>query len=214
MSSYEADCEQEKQKASGSPLTILTGYECDYLKGYHSYFEDLKQRVDYLICGVHDLSPDLDQEYSVFYSNLTKHDLFRYTDMYCQALESGLFLFGAHPDVFAHSYPKWDAEAKAASRAIIECAVSNNVALEINANGMRKRKVKGESGLRYAYPLAEFWRMASEYPLKVVTNSDAHESRFLVDRQEECFAFARQCSVQFSSYLLQDIQGKRSITLA
>lgn len=199
---YEQDCEDVKEQYSGS-LDILTGYECDYLRQYDSYYAAVKERVDYMVCAIHDLSEDIKREYSVFWNRLTKEDLATYADMYCAALSSGLFLFGAHPDVFAYNYFAWDSEAEAVSRAIIECAVDNDVALEINANGMRKRLV----GSRYPYPLTEFWKIASEYPLKVVTNSDAHAPFEVRSGREECFSLAEQTNLQFVTYQVDEKSG-------
>lgn len=203
MGRYEQDIDVERTSYRDS-MTILTAYECDWLSGYRSYYEELKERVDYLICAVHDLSFDSSKEYSVFWNTLTKDDLALYTDLYCKALQSGLFLFGAHPDVFAYNYLPWDDQAQACSKAIIECAVSEGVALEINSNGMRKRKVKTEQGERYAYPVTEFWQLASKYPLKVVTNSDAHKPVEIRAALDKTFALAQEAGLSFVSYTLED----------
>ncbi|NCC66292.1 MAG: PHP domain-containing protein, partial [Spirochaetia bacterium] len=85
---YELDCQEAKHRYHGK-LHILTGYECDYLRQYDSYYASVKDRVDFLICAIHDLSKDLDQEYSVFWNRLSKKDLAIYADMYCSALSSG-----------------------------------------------------------------------------------------------------------------------------
>lgn len=203
MPLYEADIRQVQLQ---NKLAVFTAYECDYLPQYQSYYQELKENVDYLICAIHDLSFDITREYSVFWNTLTKEDLGLYTDLYCKALQSGLFLFGAHPDVFAYNYHAWDEESKACSKAIIECAVSEGVALEINANGLRKRKVKTAEGERYAYPLLPFWQLAGEYPLKVVTNSDAHKPGEIRADQDKTFALAEQVGLSFVSYSLQDGQ--------
>ena len=40
---------------------------------------------------------------------------------------------------------------------------------------MRKKKVGTPEGVRYTYPHQEFWKLASHYPVKVISNSDAHK---------------------------------------
>jgi histidinol-phosphatase (PHP family) len=202
---YSEDCLAVQEKYEDK-LFVLRGFECDYLKQYHSYFTDYilgELKCDYLLFGVHDLSLDINEEYSLFWNKLGKKDLFTYTDQYLEAMQSGLFLFGAHPDVFAYNYRIWDSEAQACSKAIIECAVSCNVALEINANGMRKEKIKTEKGSRYAYPLSDFWHLAAGYPVKVICNSDAHKPEFVNDKFVECKEFADSCNIAFSSYLIE-----------
>lgn len=200
MSSYEADI-QEARRACDD-LVILTGYECDYLPQYKSYYQELQERVSYLIVSVHDLSFELGVEQQVFAHPLTKEDLHVYTDLYCQGLQSRLFLFGAHPDVFAYYYYGWDDETKACSRAIIECAVSEGVALEINSNGLRKSKQMTSQGRCSSYPLFEFWQLASEYPVKVVTNSDAHKPDDMRAKMKETFELARSVGLPFATYTL------------
>ena len=72
MSIYEDDIANARAEAS---LPILTGYECDYLPQYRSYYQEIGARVDYLICAIHDLSLELEREYSLFWNTLTKDDL-------------------------------------------------------------------------------------------------------------------------------------------
>lgn len=214
MSNYEDDCRRARQTYQDD-LVVLTGYECDYLSAYHSWYEAVKEKSSYLIFGVHDLATSPSEyEYSLFNNPMRVQDLIRYTNIYTKALESGLFLFGAHPDVFAYSYFAWDADAISCAKAILECAVDNHVALEINANGMRKRKVPTDVGFRHSYPLSEFWQMASEYPLMVVTNSDAHSPLEVTDKQQACLEFAKQHNIKLSSFALSDEgSGKVQISL-
>jgi histidinol-phosphatase (PHP family) len=202
---YLEDCRSVRDAFAPS-LKMPIGFECDYLPEYESYYRDEilgTLGCDYLICSVHDLAREKDKEFSLFSNKLDKQDLVAYTDLYLKALQSGLFLFGAHPDLFAYNYRSWDAEAEACSRAIIECASSCSVPLEINRNGMRKKLVRSEDGnLRYAYPLERFWAMATEYPLKVVCNSDAHDPAQVNDRDPECAAFAAKVGIQYASYTI------------
>ena len=206
LPSYNRDCIATKEMYAGT-LNILRGFECDYLPEYHSYFEELQAGCDYLFFAVHDLSLDIDAEYSIFWNHLTREDLFAYTDLYVKSIESGLFLFGAHPDVFCHSYRGWDEETIACSKAIIECAIANDVALEINGNGMRKGLVKTSYGTRYAYPHHEFWKLAAQYPVKVICNSDAHKPSHVHDSYGNCLAFAKKCGITYSSIQVEKHQG-------
>ncbi|WP_320128283.1 histidinol-phosphatase [uncultured Sphaerochaeta sp.] len=213
---YNQDCLAIREDYA-EKLVILRGLECDYLPQYKSYYTDYilgELGCDYLLFGVHDLSLDLDTEFSLFGNRLGPKDLFAYTDMYLKALQSGLFLFGAHPDVFTYNYRTWDAEAIACSKAILECAASNAIPLEINANGMRKKKIETDRGLRYAYPLSEFWKLAANYPVKVLCNSDAHRPEFVNDRYPECKAFADECKLSLASYRIEEKEsGKYDIAI-
>ncbi len=210
LGSYIKDCISTKEEYAGR-LEILRGYECDYLVHYRPYFEALQQECDYLFFGVHDLSLDIDDEQPIYFG-LTKADLIAYTKLYVQGIESGLFLFGAHPDVFCNSYPDWDEEAIACSKAIIECALANDVALEINGNGMRKRPIKTPYGTRYPYPHHEFWKLASQYPVKVICSSDAHRPSYVNDSMDLYFSFAKECGIAYSSFQVEKGQGKGAVS--
>ncbi len=206
LDSYNRDCIQAKEEYRGR-LEILRGFECDYLPQYDSYFQELGQECDYLFFAVHDLSLAIDDEYSIFWNPITKEDLFAYTKLYLEGIESGHFLFGAHPDVFCHSYRAWDEETIACSKDIIACAIANDVALEINGNGMRKGLVRTSYGKRYAYPHHEFWKLAAETPLKVLCNSDAHNPAHVNDSMEDCLTFARECGITYSSFQVEKPQA-------
>ncbi|HKL58341.1 MAG TPA: histidinol-phosphatase [Sphaerochaeta sp.] len=209
LDSYTKDCLATKDEYAGR-LEVLRGFECDYLPQYKSYYEELRERSDYLFFAIHDLSLDIDDEYSMFWNPITKDDLFTYTEFYLKGIESGIFLFGAHPDVFCHSYRAWDDESIACSKAIIECAIANDVALEINGNGMRKRLIKTSYGSRYPYPHHEFWKLASQYPVKVLCNSDAHKPSHVNDSMDLCLAFAKDCGIAYSSFQVEKVEGKGS----
>ncbi len=199
---YTRDCIETKQEYAGR-LKVLRGYECDYLPQYKSYFEELSGECDYLFFAVHDLSLETYDEYSIFWNPITKGDLHTYTKLYIEGIESGLFLFGAHPDVFCHSYRSWDEEAIACAKDIIECAIANDVALEINGNGMRKGLVKTSYGTRYAYPHHEFWKLAAKTSVQVICNSDAHKPSHVHDSLGRCLDFARECGIRYSSFQIE-----------
>lgn len=206
LGSYNADCLRVKQDYAGE-LEVLRGFECDYLPEYKSYYQELQEECDYLFFAIHDLSQAFDDEYSIFWNPITKEDLFTYTRLYLQGLESGVFLFGAHPDVFCHSYRTWDENTLACSKDIIACAIANDVALEINANGMRKGPVKTSYGTRYPYPHHEFWKLAAETPLKVLCNSDAHNPSNVNDSMDLCLTFAKECGITYSSFQVEKPQA-------
>lgn len=183
-----------------SDIVILKGFECDYLKKYDSFFREellASKQCDFLITGTHYVTLIDGSSHSVYGLDLTKKELHGYTDDYISALESGLFLFGAHPDLFLMSYRAWDDEAMSCARAIIECAVSSNIPLEINGYGLRKPLIDTPQGPRKAYPVKEFWDLAAQYPLLVTCNSDAHRPQDVHIHYEVCKSFADQSGISF-----------------
>ena len=208
ISHYEADV-KEQQKGGG--MRVLLGYECDYHRRHHEYLEEIAERTDYLIGAVHYLNGSDETDDSLFSRPLEKRDLARYADRYCTMLQSGLFLFGAHPDVFTYNHHRWDKEAEAISRAILECAATIGVALEINGYGLQKRVISTDEGSAHAYPHPRFWALAQEYPaLLVVTSSDAHKPGDVAYGVEETAAIAEENGLRLALYHVDE----RGVTLA
>jgi histidinol-phosphatase (PHP family) len=208
QSSYERDILAHR---GDEELLVLLGYECDYHAEYEQYFQELTMRVDYLIAGVHFLNEYHQKDQQIFSLTMDAKDLHFYADLYCRTLQSGHFLYGVHPDAFAYCYRRWDSEAEAVSRAIIECAVSMGVGLEINGNGVKKQVIRtADGGMTHAYPSTEFWRIASEYPLKVVTASDAHDPDHIRYGLDTTGALAAELGITFASFEISE-QGVRLV---
>jgi histidinol-phosphatase (PHP family) len=183
-------------------LKILCGMECDYLKEYHNFYQEEllgKWELDYLIAGVHFFS-NYGSWGSVNGGITNKHELKSYARAVISAMDSGLFSFISHPDMFANSYLEWDAEARAVSRDILAAASCCGVLLEINSYGLRKEKVISRGGERAMYPLLEFWKLAKEYKIKAIVNSDAHSPQELREGIEECTEFAIKLGLALADF--------------
>lgn len=206
------DCAQLHGPQGRSDLLVLRGFECDYLPEYHSYYQDHlldELRCDYLLFGVHYLQVPPRKDVPVHHGLLGKAELHAYTDQYIASMRSGLFLFGAHPDLFAFNYRKWDADAIACSQAIIECAVDLGIALEINGYGFRKPLIETPDGVRMAYPIPRFWELAAQYPLLVTTNSDAHNAAEVDVHWSACRQFAAGFGLKFVSVRVSELNDGR-----
>jgi histidinol-phosphatase (PHP family) len=188
----------ERQKNTYNNLKILSGFECDYLKEYKNYLKELKERVDYLITGVHYLQTFMDADFPLHHYIMGKKELFAYSKQYIDSIESGLFSFCAHPDLFAIQYHHFDAEAVAVSKDIIECAVCYDIPLEVNGNGLIKEKVTVDGLLRAPYPIEDFWRIAQNYPsLKVIASPDAHDPKNIERFASDCTNFISPFSIEY-----------------
>ncbi len=163
-------------------LTILKGMECEFAPEYVSFYQDIllgELGFDYLIGGAH-FVPYQGEWINVFGGINTLDTLRAYADYCVATMEAGLFAFLAHPDLFANSYPCWDADAAACSRDILQAAETLNVPLEINGYGLRKPPIVILDGLRPMYPWPPFWELAAEYRVRVLVNSDAHRPQDIV----------------------------------
>ena len=162
-----ADYERDCRAYSGSDIKILTGYECDYLEEEHNYFEKVKKETDYLITGTHFLRKN-GKTISPFSSLLDKDDMKQYQDKVITAIETGLFSFVAHPDLYLHS-ADWNDETAIIAENIINAAIAKDMPLEINGRGTTKI-VNG----KWAYPNIEFFSLAKKMNAKLIASTDSH----------------------------------------
>ena len=90
-------------------IHILTGFECEYFPDYMNWLADMRaeNHLDYLILGNHF---DHDDEYGMYFGNIhTAAQLRRYVDSAVKGLETGLFSYLAHPDLFMRRWiSRWN----------------------------------------------------------------------------------------------------------
>lgn len=163
-------------------IEVLAGLECEIAPELISFYQELREEydLDYLVGAPHFFQrPGSTHWYYAGAHIEDPADLRAYAEQTIALMESGLFLFIAHPDLFGASWITWDEEAKACSRDILAAAEEYDQVLEVNGNGMRlslreDRLNPGSPG-RWPYPWEPFWEMAAGYDIRVIVNSDAHQ---------------------------------------
>ncbi len=157
-------------------LQIFAGYEAEYVPEFESYFQNEILHggmIQYLALGQHYFLEDGSWK-SSYGGILLPDDLENYTNILIRGMESGLFAFVAHPDLFGNSYPAWDDACALQSHRIAQKAAELQLPLEINGYGFSKKPLITNQGARRMYPWEPFWEIVSHYQVPVIINSDAH----------------------------------------
>jgi len=169
---YLETIEDLKKKYAGR-IRILTGLECEYFPAYMGWLSDLKaEHLDFIIMGNHF---DTDDSQGVrYYGSSKRPDQIRsYADAVIAGMETGLYSYIAHPDLFGRLYEKVDADYIAASRDICAAAKQLNIPLEYNLLGLNvyaQDRARGGQG----YPCEAFWEIAADTGCLSIIGFDAH----------------------------------------
>ena len=184
---YVRACREADEKYSD--VRVFCGVECDYDPLDESYFREYylgELGLDYLAGSVHEWKGAAGEIDCFANTHFGVKELRIYTDLYVKLIESRLFTFCAHPDLFGRPIvlgedpAGWDKNAESAAREILEAAKACGSVLEINVSGVWKTMHRGYPEV--IYPRQEFWEMAADYDIPVMVNTDAHS----LERLEAC----------------------------
>ena len=146
-------------------IDIRIGYEAEYYPEFFGDFLKLAARfhVDYLILGQHFMQNEMTRKYSGIRTEDEGY-LSQYVDQYIAGMKTGVFTYGAHPDLvhFVGSDEIFDRHYGR----LIEAAKELKVPMEINFLGIREGRT---------YPNMLFWEVAGEVGCPVTFGFDAHE---------------------------------------
>ncbi len=175
---YLASVRALREKYAGK-IRILCGFECEYFPEYVEWLRGMAEenRLDYLILGNHYDGTD---ESGIYFGRITQPaQLSRYVKQTVKGLETGLFSYLAHPDLFMRSWPGgFDENCHAAARDLCEACLALSVPMEYNTH----QRYEHEEGC--GYPCREMFEIAKEYGVPVLIGLDAHRPEELSDPSE------------------------------
>ncbi len=151
-------------------IEILLGLECEWVPRFLPFLRETRAQMDYLIFGNHG-DGSVGEPYAGELK--TPEELEAYTQTAVDAMESGLFLYMAHPDLMLYKYPGMDDAAEAICRQLCREANRLHVPLEYNTLGFFKKPKGGTLG----YPCNAFWEIAAEENIRAVVGIDAHAAK-------------------------------------
>lgn len=164
-------------------IRVLCGLECEYFPDHFGWILEQKEKyaLDYLILGNHfDTTDDtLTPGGGFYFGGLTEPDkLRRYTEMTIKGMETGKYLYVAHPDVALSQYPSFDSHAKDMANELCRAAKALGIPLEYNLLGRMHRGSGRFQGL--GYPCEQFWETAAKWDVDCVIGVDAHSPEHLL----------------------------------
>lgn len=176
IDSYVSSVKALKEKYKDK-ISIKLGFECEYFPQYFDYMKKAleKYEFDYIILG-HHFSPD--EKGGVYNGFITApQEVEQYTNEVIAAMESGMFSYVAHPDLYMRRYPFFDETAERSAKRIIEKSNELSIPLEYNLLGIAHGKSDGRQG----YPYPDFWRLAGKMGATAVIGIDAHDPKAYLD---------------------------------
>lgn len=182
---------KEKYK---NQIEIKVGFEAEYYPSMFDYYQSLlKDKIDFLILGQHCYLNDEDKFSWYFKKDSSIKDIHHYIDDVINGIESGLFKYVCHPDLFMHSQYEWNEELTRESQRLLEKCADFDIPIELNICGMRKTNYNEE---HYSYPNINFFKLVSKYKVKVVLGIDAHDpSHFNQKDIDAAIDFANRCGL-------------------
>ena len=198
-----------REKYAGQ-IKILVGLECEAFPAWFGWLRDLKARyLDYVLMGNHyDATDEGDHELlsdrgGFYFGHCTRPEqVRRYVQRTIAGMETGIFDYVAHPDLFCHVYDRFDDDCAAASRDLCEAAAALNLPLEYNLLGVQYHARPQEHD-KLGYPCPRFWEIAARYPVKAIIGFDAHAPEHLSRRDlyDAGLAFLRGLGIQVLPHL-------------
>ena len=159
-------------------IQIFTGLELELLPKYFekTFYEIEQYSLDYLILGQHYLDEECPED-GAGYEWKDEERLKTYIDRVIEAIDTGYFLYVAHPDII--NYVGDEATYKKHMKRLATEFKKHNMPIEINVNGCRERRI---------YPNKYFIELGIENGNDFIVGVDAHSPQDLTDRDtyQEC----------------------------
>lgn len=174
-------------------IRIEIGFEMEY---YPVYFEQMLKTVcelgaEYLILGQHQIRYGEEDPVDSVRPNRSEQDLACYVDTVIAAMQTGVFSYVAHPDVFR--FEGAEAIYTKHMRRLCRAAKQANLPLEINFLGLRDKR---------HYPNPLFWQIVGEEACEVVLGCDAHAAKEACDpiMEREALAMAERYHLRINPH--------------
>ncbi len=196
MQQYEKDIQNAKKKYADT-ITVLLGYEVDYLEG-HMDERVLNADVDYLIGSVHFID-EWGFDNPEFIGQYQNEDINLIWQKYFNAVEamanSRLFDIVGHLDLIKVFKFMPTRDIKEIAKNALHAIKNADMVLEINAAGYRKP-------IAEAYPSRELLKEAFKLGIPVTFSSDAHKPEQVAIFDKEVTQLAKDIGYSECAYFI------------
>ncbi len=185
-------------------IEIKLGIECEYFEEYMFWLKDVldKKIIDYAIFGNHySHSEEVVDSALEYYGNCKHTDemLDGYLQKMIAGIQSGLFSYVCHPDLFLRKDSHFDDKCKTVTEIICDEALKADIPLEFNLSGFSF----AQSTRKANYPNSEFWKIVGDKQVKVILGVDAHspEAFYRTEDVEKAMWFVEQFNLNLIDFL-------------
>ena len=172
---YVASIRKLKEKYK-SKIDIKIGLECEYFPQYLDWLKEqiVQYQLDYVIFGNHYYLSDEASPYFGVYT--TDHEMLdKYEESIIKGMETGMYAYVAHPDLFMASYDAFDDHCIRMSKHICQTANRLHLPIEYNLGTAPYRTHMGD----LLFPHPDFWKIAKDEDCTAIIGVDAHHPRWL-----------------------------------
>lgn len=196
MNTHLREVQKVKEKYQNQ-IKIFQGFEAEYFEEYEEYYQELldSKKVEYLILGHHFDHYSINERY---YGRqvLEDKDVLKYAKQVVKALDTNLYSYVAHPDLFMIGKRTWSPACREATIAIATKAKEKGIPLEINSGGIRRGPRTIEGVVNFQYPYDDFWKIVEEIGNEVIFGIDAHTpDNFKKENYEALESYASKFSL-------------------
>ena len=195
LEGYISSLEHLKEKYKGV-IEIHIGFESEYIPELLPYYKRLldEGRVEYLILGQHLYYENGEHRW---YDLSIEFD--KYLEHVLKGLDTGLFTYLAHPDLFMLGHKDLDEKLEIGARKILKKCEELDIPIEINGGGLRRRNYDEN---HWYYPNAIFWEIAKEYKVRIIIGIDSHRPEEMsIENINKCVDFAKRHGIPFPVFV-------------
>ena len=203
LDDYIRSIKELQQKYQGQ-IDIYIGMEIENYQAYKKELKQYRDMLDYCIIGQHSMALRDGNAVGDYYVENDDAHVLLYAGQIKEALEEGLAVIVAHPDLFMFGRREWNETCEMATEMICDAALKANAVLEVNLGGIKYGKRTLGRETRLPYPYRRFWEIVERKGNSVIYGLDVHAPQQYL--QEDNFAIVDAVIQGLSLHFVDDLR--------